>query len=386
MRLLILDENYPHLENLMGDVFVHVRAKEYAKKHEVKVFSFFQEPREINYEGINLETFDNIDTLVAAIKLYNPNKILIHFYQSWMLERIIKSVDVPVIIWVHGYEALGWYRRLFNYTLYSPVFFNFVVKNTKQQYNFRKLIQYANETHQIRFVFVSNWMRKITEADTLSKIAHYDIIPNPIDINLFKYNRKDHDLRKKVLLLRSFGSKKYANDISVDAILHLSKSKNYNQFYFTIIGDGQLFDKTLNPIRHLSNVTIKKGPVRQIEIPQLHKEHGVFLCPTRQDAQGVSMCEAMASGLVPITSNNTAIPEYVTGNESGILTNNSNQIAAALEFLLSNPAKFSSLSINASQTIRQVCDIKIITEKELKIIEDDDYKSLLKKQYEQALV
>jgi len=30
MRLLILDEGYPHLDHLMGDVFVHVRAKEYA--------------------------------------------------------------------------------------------------------------------------------------------------------------------------------------------------------------------------------------------------------------------------------------------------------------------------------------------------------------------
>jgi L-malate glycosyltransferase len=370
MRILILDENYPHLENLFGDVFVHVRVKEYAVHHEVKVFSFFHTPRTLTYESVSIEFFDNKQSIIEAIKEFKPDRILIHFYQSWMLEELIKIIDVPVIIWVHGYEALGWYRRLFNYTLYSPVLFNYIVRNTKQQYHFRQLIKYANRSGKVRFVFVSDWMRRITEADTLSIIKRYDVIANPIDVNLFKYVEKDHEDRKKILILRSFGTRKYANDIAVKAILILSERAVFKDLTFTIIGDGSLFDKLLQPLRKFSNISIKKGVVRHIEIPSVHKEHGIFLCPTRQDAQGVSMCEAMSSGLVPITSYNTAIPEFVADNTSGILTRSPEEIADAIESLYKNPEKFKSLSGGASDNMRQLCDIKRIIEKESLIIKN----------------
>lgn len=370
MRLLILDQNYPHLENLMGDVFVHVRAKEYAKRHEVKAFSFFQQPSKINYEGISLERFDDVDKIVDAIREYNPDKILIHFYQSWMLEKVIKVFKVPVIIWVHGFEALGWYRRLFNFTLYSPVFFNFIIKNTKQQYHVRRLIKHANSSQYIRFVFVSNWMRKITEQDTLCRIKRYDIIPNPIDTSLFAYKEKDISLRKKVLLLRAFDSRKYANDVAVDAILKLSTKENFKDFFFTIMGRGPLFDKTLEPIKNFDNVHITKGAVRQINIPGIHADHGVFLCPTRQDAQGVSMCEAMSSGLIPVTTNNTAIPEFVTDRKTGCLTESAQEIADALFQLHERPDLFQTLSANTAQSIRELCAIDAVTAKELVLIEN----------------
>ena len=369
MRLLILDQNYPHLENLMGDVFVHVRAKEYAKRHEVKAFSYFQEPSVIVYEGITLERFDDIEKIVEAIREYNPDRILIHFYQHWMLERIIKIFQVPFIIWVHGFEALGWYRRLFNYTIYSPVFFNYVRQNTYQQYHFRKLIKYANKDSRIQFVFVSNWMRRITEKDSLAKINNYHIVHNPIDTDLFAYRKKDTALSKKVLLLRSFDSRKYANDVAVDAILRLSKNKDFDKFSFTIIGRGPLFDKTLAPIRNFSNVHITKGAVRQINIPDVHAEHGIFLCPTRQDAQGVSMCEAMSSGLIPVTSNNTAIPEFVSDMRTGCLTTSSKEIADRLLRLQEEPELFSEISSNTANSIRGLCALNAVTSRELSLIE-----------------
>lgn len=369
MRLLILNQNYPHPENIVGDVFVHVRAKAYAKYHDVQVFCWYGTPFNIQYEGIPLQRFADESSLLQAINAYSPDRILIHFYQSWMLEKLIKVTNLPIIIWVHGFEALGWYRRLFNFKWYSPVLLNYAKKNTKQQYLFRKLIQYANQHDRIRFVFVSNWMRRITETDTLSKIRNFSIVPNPIDVHLFPYSAKSEDMRKQVLVLRSFDSRKYANDISVKAILALSKKESFKEFSFTIMGKGILFDKLLEPVRKFPNVQIKKGGVQQVLIPEIHKKHGIFLCPTRQDAQGVSMCEAMSSGLVPITSRNTAIPEYVTDDNDGILTNSPQEIADSLEELLNHPDKFTKLSVNASKKMRALCNIDTVSRKELDLIE-----------------
>ncbi|HWB93119.1 MAG TPA: glycosyltransferase family 4 protein [Puia sp.] len=369
MRLLILSENYPHLNNIMGDVFVHVRVKEYAKRHQVMAFSFFHQPAELVYEGVPVRLFGDMDSLVKAIGEYGPDKILIHFYQPWMLDNVIRMIGVPVVIWVHGYEALGWYRRLFNYTLYSPVFLKFVASNTVQQYHFRRLIKYANNNPDIRFVFVSNWMRKITSQDTLCNIRKTTIIANPIDTSLFRYREKGPEMRKKVLLLRSFVTRKYANDISVKAILELSRREAFKEFSFTLMGQGGLFDTLTQPLRKFSNIELRKQAVRQVEIPALHEQYGVFLCPTRQDAQGVSMCEAMSSGLVPVTSRNTAIPEFVDHNVSGILTSSPREIADALQELLEKPDKFSELSANAAKSIRDICNIVNIVDRELSIIE-----------------
>ncbi|HUC79681.1 MAG TPA: glycosyltransferase family 4 protein [Flavisolibacter sp.] len=386
MRLLILNQNYPHPDNIVGDVFVHVRAKAYAKHHQVQVFCWYGSPFEIEYEGMPLKRFADEQSLLNAIQEYKPDRILIHFYQSWMLEKLLKVTTVPVIIWVHGFEALGWYRRLFNFKLYSPVLLNYARKNTVQQYRFRKLIKFANKSEQIKFVFVSNWMRKITETDTLSKIKNYSIIPNPIDTELFSYSEKPAELRKKVLLLRSFDSRKYANDISVEAILLLSKKDFFKEFSFTIIGKGNLFDSTLAPIKHLPNVSITKNGVRQVLIPALHKENGIFLCPTRQDAQGVSMCEAMSSGLVVITSNNTAIPEYVENGKTGLLTNSPQEVADAMEQMLMNPEKFQTISSAGARSMRELCDIETISEKELILIEGNDHSfTTIKKRHEHTV-
>jgi glycosyltransferase involved in cell wall biosynthesis len=369
MKLLILDENYPHLDNLMGDVFVHVRAKEYSKTHNVKVFSFFHDPRDLVYEGIEVKMFNDQSKLANAIKEFNPDRILIHFYQSWMLNKIIKDINRPFIIWVHGYEALGWYRRLFNYTWYSPVLLNYIKKNTNQQFQFKKLINFAKKNEQIHFVFVSDWMRKITEFDTISKINKRSIIPNPIDTKLFEYKIKHPELRKRILILRSFGSNKYANDISVNAILLLSKKAFFSELQFTIIGQGQMFKKLTNPLKQFKNIELIEGAVRQIMIPELHSKNGIFLCPTRQDAQGVSMCEAMSSGLVPITSDNTAIPEFVTDQHSGFLTKNAYEVARSIELMYNQPELFQFISQQAATSIKNKCSLQTIVKNELKLIE-----------------
>ena len=368
MKLLILNENYPHLENLMGNVFVHVRVKEYQKNHEVKVFSFFHNPRVIEYEGVEISFFDESKALIDAVKKYNPDRIIVHFYHSWMLEELFKVVKVPTLIWVHGYEALGWYRRMFNYSWYSPVFFRFIKENTIQQLNLRRLIQYASTRNDIHFVFVSEWMKRITEADTLSKVKRYSIIANPIDTELFNYVPKPIDQRGKVLLLRSFHTRKYANDVSVKAIQILSKRSVFKNLNFTLRGTGHLFKPLTEPLKQFDNVELIEGPVRQVLIPEVHKNYGVFLCPTRQDAQGVSMCEAMSSGLVPLTTNNTAIPEYVKNRYSGLLSNTPEELANHIELIYNSPELFLELSKNAADEMRRICSMRTVVRQELDVI------------------
>uniref|UniRef100_UPI0025FA2C66 glycosyltransferase family 4 protein n=1 Tax=Sulfurovum sp. TaxID=1969726 RepID=UPI0025FA2C66 len=85
----------------------------------------------------------------------------------------------------------------------------------------------------------------------------------------------------------------------------------FSDLEFRFVGDGVLFDETLSPIKDLENVTIERTFLKQEDIAALHKAYGLFLSPTRMDSQGVSRDEAMSSGLVSLTNNITAIPEFV---------------------------------------------------------------------------
>lgn len=365
----MLDANYPSAENLYGDAFVHVRVARYiALGHSVRVVVFFAGRPDYTFDGVFVTCAADLDALQRAIHEFEPEVIAVHFFQGWMLDKVVKRLTAPVVVWVHGMEALGWYRRLFNFEI-TPAFWQYVKYSTIQMIRFRRLVGFANRNPaRVRFVFVSDWMRRIAETDSLSRVNSYDIIPNPIDTARFPYVPKDSSLRTRVLLIRSFDSRKYANDIAIDAIVRLMAYPEFAQFQFGIYGRGTMFDRLTRPIRGLKNVTIREGFLTHAEIRELHATHGVMLCPTRQDAQGVSMCEAMSSGLVPITSLSSAIPEFVVHERTGFLTENAADIVGFLLRMHRSPELFHEMSCAASKDIRLKSGIDRVIDRELSLM------------------
>jgi L-malate glycosyltransferase len=380
MRLLILDDGYPSNEVIYGDVFAHVRVKEYAKIHDCLVVSFLHKADYV-YEGIQVKAIREIEDLKKATDDFNPDIILIHFAMRNVIVDFVLKNTRKYIIWVHGYEALGWYRRIFNMSIkdFYPkkllllAYFNFL-----QLRSFKSMIRESNKTGRIHFVFVSNWMKKVASADTFfSRIKYYSIIPNPIDDQLFKYVHKNAESRKNILLIRTFETRKYANDIAVEAIQYLSKYPCFHELTFSIYGKGKYFTPLTDKIKEFSNVGIFNKFVPQREIPAIHANSGIFLCPTRQDAQGVSMCEAMSSGLVPLTSNNTAIPEFVNNGINGFATNNSQEIADRIQFLFDHPLEFLKMSERAALDVRGKASIIKVVDEELELIRECCRRSIL---------
>jgi L-malate glycosyltransferase len=368
-KIMLLVDGYPSADNIYANGFVHTRVKEYVKYTDVHVVVFNSNKPDYSYEGIAIRNVSNTEELWKEYHSYNPQAIFIHFYHRELF-ALISGIEIPVSIWVHGYEALGWYRRLFNYTPKSLLrqLPRLVKENLVQMNGFRKIIGLSNAGKRIHFVFVSNWMKKICEADSFfASIKNYSLIPNPIDIHLFRYREKDREMRKRILMIRSFGSKKYANDIAINAIRKLREKPFFEDLTFSIYGRGKYFAELTAPISGLKNVSLNETFVENSSIPEIHKEYGIFLCPTRQDAQGVSMCEAMASGLVPLSSFSTAIPEFIDDGVSGILNRNANQIAENIERLYHNPDQFAEISVNASESIRKKCYIDKIVQQELSI-------------------
>nr|WP_313107110.1 glycosyltransferase [Stutzerimonas nitrititolerans] len=150
---------------------------------------------------------------------------------------------------------------------------------------------------------------------------------------------------------------------------YLAETPFFSELEFRMIGDGPLFDEILEPLRKYPNVIIERRFLKQREISELHKEYGVFLCPTRMDAQGVSRDEAMASGLIPITNAVAAIPEFVDDG-CGYLAGAEDYIglANAISEVYGAPHVFEKLSSASARRVRHQTSSEIVIDKECRLI------------------
>ncbi len=372
MRCLVLTHQYPKKEDLYRSGFVHQRVKEYKKKNlNTEVWVLDNKKTKVEkyiFEGVTVYEGNQEDFLKVINKSNSDiSSILVHF----LLKPIILclnnlKIDIPVLVWVHLYEASSWHRRMYEFNRLG--FIKVIKSNIQQLREFKRFNE--NTKLNVTYIFVSNWIKKIAEKDIKTKFKNYRIIHNYINEELFSYSVKDEEKRKKILSIRTFQSKKYANDISAKVIKILSKSEEFKDMQFDIYGKGKYFKKIQKELSAYPNVTLYNKFLTQKEIATLQNNYGIFLCPTRQDSQGVSMCEAMASGLVPVSSNNTAIPEFVENKRSGLLGNNSKEIAESIRFLYNNPKKFTTLSYGASKHIRKQCGYTATVQREIDLIID----------------
>ncbi len=371
-KYLVLTNIYPSENDLYRNAFVHRRVKLY-KEYGLNVDVYAMKPKgaflsKYEFDGVNIYKGD-YESLEILFKNNKYKKILIHFVNKDMIRVINKYCEnTPVIVWLHGYEASKWRHRIFNYTeeeikKYGEMW----DKNDEKKMEFLRSI-YTNKKYH--FIIVSKWFKGICEKDSQCKILNYSIIPNVVDENIFKYTPKTEDYRRKILSIRSYASNNYANDLTIKAILELSKRDIFNKLEFNIYGSGILFEDLTSKVRKFENVKIYNKFITQYEIAKLHKENGIFLSPTRLDTHGVSMCEAMSSGLVCISNDVSAISEYLNEN-CGILARSESyiDIANAIEYLYNNPSIYLKMSENASHYIQDRCGIKNTIKREIEVIE-----------------
>jgi N-acetyl sugar amidotransferase len=372
MKILIISVDYPGPNNHYGDVFVHTRAKQYKKVAEVLVVGFRREFKPEHfycYEGIEVYQTSDIKKFEEKIRLFDPTIICAHLVHRDYLEVLLK-VNKPLAIFFHGFEVLSWRRRLMNYDTIGSLRYliPYAIDNIKQRRRLRRFVAEADKRKDIGFVFVSNWLRSAVETDLGLAVPQCEVIPNGIDTSLFAYEPKKPEFRKKILLLRSFKGINYANDLMIDAIMALQDKPFFSELEFCIQGEGYLFPILTRRISHLKNVALKNSFVDNQSIPEIHRNYGIFLCASRLDTQGVSMCEAMSSGLVPITTSVGGIPEYSTHETDCFHVSSAKEIAEKIEFLYRNPDVFLTLSQNAAKNIRAVCDLSNTVQKEFAFV------------------
>lgn len=378
-KKLVVCNAYPSKENIYRNGFIHRRVKAYQKYDEqVDVYYLHVNATQeevYEYDGVTVY-FGNDDHYKEFIKLNEQTykTFLIHFINPLMYYPIIETIENPkIIVWIHGFEAEAWHRRWFNF-LANRHELNVILQKANQYYtdqlDFMNQL-YRETKYDITFIHVSKWFKEhIADVDAKFSPQNYEIIPNIVDGEVFDYIPKTREGKLKVLSIRPYASYKYANDQTRDAIHILSKKPYFKDIEFHLYGEGKLFPEVTDSLKKYDNVFLHNTFLEQPEIAKIHKEFDVFMCPTRLDSQGVSMCEAMSSGLVVISSNTTAIPEYVSHNETGLLAEKESpkSLAEQLERIYFNPVLFEKISKQAAESMRMIAGEDVVIKKELEVI------------------
>lgn len=358
MRILIIASAYPKI-NDMAYAFVHARAKIYAKKgQEVEVFVPSEHNSSYEVEKVHV-TQGNYTLYRGILESFDPDVVALHSPFYLPLRKHVKTLEerkIPTVVWIHGSEAI-FHAFLSGYI--TP--WDLRSKLHRVLFDPLKLIllrQLFLKSDAI--VYVSRWMQKYVERYLSFKHPSSTVIPNPIDTELFSYKKKNFEMTRCGVSVRGLGWK-YGLDIAIKAYSNLYKT------HLTIVGNG-LLENYLRGLaqKHRSNVSFVTSYVNHDKMPELYNRFGYFVAPSRVEAQGVAMCEAMACGLPVIATNVGGIPEFVKNKVNGLLIppENPRVLREAIKHLLSDEQLYTTLSEQGAKFVEKKLSSDIIYTKE----------------------
>lgn len=371
---LLITPGYPSENNKYNTAFVHTRVREYIKANlNMDVLSINCLP------GISSYTFEGVNVISAdyaflreVLSFKQYKNIIIHFFDC-NYGNILDAVDTSgtnIYLFAHGADVL--YHNLPEYA--SPYFGGKLDLSCRTEEFAKKdyYIKKYNDLANVKWIFVSDFIRKKLEENLKIKIKNYDIIPNYIDNKLFEYKKKDKELQKKVFVIRKFTNDFcYALDIDVRAILTLSRRECFKELEFDIYGSGEMFDVITAPIADFDNVHLHNEFLTHEEIKKIHDTHGIALFASRFDTQGVSLCEAASSGCAVVTSNVEGIVAYID-KDLGVVceTENFTEYADAIERLAFDSDYFNKVIESESKSVQSKFSYENTIGKELALFKN----------------
>jgi glycosyltransferase involved in cell wall biosynthesis len=368
LRILVVTRSYPAPGDLYKYPFVHRRVLAYvAAGHDVTVFRPSDLSGTHSFEGVECLS-GNREALASYARSWQPDVIAVHGFS----EAIWPAVEplaghFPIRAWLHGSEipAIARFKARHDGTAGERAA---ALQLVEQRCDFwRRFL--ASPPANFGLIFVSESAASQAREDMGNLLQQWTVIHNPIDTDLFDHRPKVANDRYNILMIRPFDSYGYGNDLAAAAISSLSTRARFDRLRFTIVGDGPMFDATLRPIRHFPNVRVEQRFLPQAEIARLHREHGIFLVPTRIDTQGVSRDEAMASGLVPVTNSAGAVPEFVDRDCAVVApANDAEALADGIMEMVEDAGLFVRRSAAAADRVRRQSCGKLVIPQELAVL------------------
>ncbi len=306
-----------------------------------------------------------INRIQKLLRKYDPDILHVHGSRSGLLARMAaKGLPIKVVYTEHtrtsqfrlGNPVLDWSQIKAGAMLDRWTTVNIAVSNAVKDFLIKSKITHPNKIKVI-YNGISSKPNKYIDKDTI------DIITQ-------------HGLKKRDIIIGTIGSLNIQKD-TVTLVKAMPRVfKKLPTAKLVLVGSGPLkymLQKVVKKLK-IEDKVIFTGSVKDISsVLQLLT---VFVLPSRSEAFGISILEAMRAKVPVIATKVGGIPEVITNNQNGILIDSGNHkvLASTIIRLLHDKKLQHKLIRNGVETIKKFSITKMVNET------SHLYKDILKKE------
>lgn len=263
------------------------------------------------------------EAIAEEVKSFKPD--VIHCGHIWTLAAIASQFDIPLIITAHGTDLIGYQE--------SDRFHDDAILAAKKAKNIITISEKNKILVEECFPF------------TKDKVV---LIPNGYDEEIFYPETNDRQTVLKELGVDEQFDKvvcfagKFTYFKGIDILLRATKTYENDHICTVIAGGGELFDEMRQLAVELDLKHVKfVGNQPHDVLRKLYNISEVSLVPSRNEAFGLVVIEAMACGTPVIGTNDGGIKDIIT-EETGILIKpeSPDDLARAVQKIMTGTKRF----------------------------------------------
>lgn len=205
-----------------------------------------------------------------------------------------------------------------------------------------------------KLVLVSESLKKGIESLVPSAMERSIVIPNMIRKDLFTAPGKTRKTDPFVFLWAGRLEHVKGLDLLLEAVSSL-RVRTDMEFLVRLAGKGSLRDELEKQAasRGLSERITFLGRISRMEMLKEMQGASCFVLPSRYEAFGVVLIEAMATGL-PVIATRSGGPDFIVNTENGLLIEpeNSQELTRAMQMMMENIGSYSSGEIRKQILLR----------------------------------
>ncbi|GGE33793.1 hypothetical protein GCM10010832_12440 [Psychroflexus planctonicus] len=352
-------------------MFVHIRVKKMIELGvDVQVLVCTNKELSYSFEGVNVHQYNNTSIIKQlssfdVVYLHLLNLYPLQKADGWPIYQHIMQNKIPFCMYVHGNEVQKYTARKYEYNYSLKETLKWLKKDLWVIPKMKKFVESAILLSYGKFIFPSKWMHQETQRNLDVKIKKPIFIPNGINTDFYSYQDTSQN-RYKLISIRPFSAQVYHIEKTIEVMEHLPK-----KYTLSLFGQGKylkVYKKLIKKKKLSKRVKIIEEFLQPKEMLEQYRKHGIFISTTRQDSQGLTILEAMSSGLLGVSTLNTAKPEFITHKETGVLANTPEEIALHVKNITTEQIEFNTFTRKASHKIQNL-RIKDKVSEEIEILE-----------------
>jgi glycosyltransferase involved in cell wall biosynthesis len=136
----------------------------------------------------------------------------------------------------------------------------------------------------------------------------------------------------------------------------------------TMAGGGGQYEELKESVerKNLNNIINMAGRIKMEKMPDVYRQHDIFVTATMQEGMSNAMLEAMASGLPIITTRCEGVEELISDNGIVVDESSAEALAGAIERLVEDKQNYRAMCLSARKKAEKF-DWKCVAEEYIKI-------------------